>query len=86
MGAGGSVVGENAEDLVRKGKMVVGGLTGTAAEKALKAVLPDDKAKKAPAPAPAARKKVGKKLSDYPPLLRANQPRPTSVAKRLDMP
>ena len=39
-----SVAGENAEDLVRKGKMVAGNVAGTVTENALHAVLPDDKA------------------------------------------
>lgn len=47
VGALSSVAGENAEDLVRKGKMVAGNIAGTITEKVLHKVLPDDKAKSA---------------------------------------
>ncbi len=47
-----SVAGENAEDLVRKGKMVAGNVAGTVIEHALHKVLPDDKPKSAPPSAP----------------------------------
>lgn len=47
-----SVAGENAEDLVKRGKTVAGNLAGTVTEQVLRKVLPDDKPKSAPPPVP----------------------------------